>query len=86
MEPARGSWLLWKHMHFSICRERLSFDWLCTPVLCPTTGFGRLLTALNTLKNPACQSLGAAGRHVARVLERGVTFCGGSGRAPPENF
>ena len=25
-------------------------------------------------------------RHVARVLERGVTFCGGSGGAPPENF
>ena len=58
MEPARGSWLPWKHMHFPICRKRSSFDWLCTPVLCPTTGFG---VTTDCSKHPEKASLSVVG-------------------------
>ena len=58
MEPARGSWLPWKHMHFSICRKRSSFDWLCTPVLCLTTGFG---VTSDYSKHPEKPSLSVVG-------------------------
>ena len=58
MEPARGSWSPWKDMHFSICRKRSSFDWLCTPVLCPTTGFG---VTTDCSKHPEKHSLSVVG-------------------------
>ena len=61
MEPARGSWLPWKHMHFSICRKRSSFDWLCTPVLCPTTGFGVTTDCSKHPEKPSLSVVGSSG-------------------------
>ena len=61
MEPARGSWLPWKHMHFSICRKRSSFDWLCTPVLCPTTGFGVTTDCSKHPENPSLSVVECSG-------------------------
>ena len=45
-------------MHFSICRKRSSFDWLCMPVLCPTTGFG---VTTDCSKHPEKASLSVVG-------------------------
>ena len=61
MEPARGSWLPWKHMHFSICQKRSSFDWLCTPVLCPTTGFGVTTDCSKHPEKPSLSVVGCSG-------------------------
>ena len=61
MEPASGSWLPWKHMHFSICRKRSSFDWLCTPVLCPTTGFGVTIDCSKHPEKPSLSVVGCSG-------------------------
>ena len=61
MEPARGSWLPWKHMHFSICRKRSPFDWLCTPVLCPTTGFGVTTDCSKHPEKPSLSVVGCSG-------------------------
>ena len=61
MEPARGSWLPWKHMHFSICRKRSSFHWLCTPVLCPTTGFGVTTDCSKHPEKPSLSVVGCSG-------------------------
>ena len=61
MKPARGFWLPWKHMHFSICRKRSSFDWLCTPVLCPTTGFGVTTDCSKHPEKPSLSVVGCSG-------------------------
>ena len=63
MEPARGSWLPWKHMHFSnsICRKRSSFDWLYTPLLCPTTGFGVTTDCSKHPEKPSLSVVGCSG-------------------------
>ena len=71
MEPARGSWLPWKHMHFSICRKRSSFDWLCTPVLCPTTEFGVTADCSKHPEKPSLSVVGCSG---------GDGFCDLAGR------
>ena len=77
MEPARGSWLPWKHMHFSICQKRSSFDPGCAS-LCfvQRLDLGWLLTALNTLKSPACQSLAwvLRGWRILRLGRRTICF------------
>ena len=48
-------------MHFSICRKRSSFDWLCTPVLCPTTGFGVTTDCSKHPEKPSLSVVGCSG-------------------------
>ena len=48
-------------MHFSICRKRSSFDWLCTPVLCPTTGFGVTTDGSKHPEKPSLSVVGCSG-------------------------
>ena len=47
-------------MHFSICRKRSSFDWLCTPVLCPTTGFGVTTDCSKYPEKPSLSVIGCS--------------------------
>ena len=61
MEPARGSRLPLKRMHFSICRKRSSFDWLCTPVLCPTSGIGVTTDCSKHPEKPSLSVVGCSG-------------------------
>ena len=61
IQPARGSRLPWKHMHFPIYRKRPSFDWLCTPLLCPTTGFGVTTDCSKRPEKPSLSVVGCSG-------------------------
>ena len=58
MEPARGSWLPWKHIHLP---KRSSFDWSCTPVLCRTTGFGMTTDCSKHPDKPSLSVVGCSG-------------------------
>ena len=44
-----------------ICRKRSSFDWLCTPVLCPTTGFGVTTDCSKHPEKPSLSVVGCSG-------------------------
>ena len=46
---------------FSTCRKRSSFDWLCTPVLCPTTGFGVTTDCSKHPEKPSLSVVGCSG-------------------------
>ena len=46
---------------FSICQKRSSFDWLCTPVLCPTTGFGVTTDCSKHPEKPSLSAVGCSG-------------------------
>ena len=57
------SWLLvaMKTHAFFHCRKRSSFDWLCTPVLCPTTGFGVTADCSKHPEKPSLSVVGCSG-------------------------
>ena len=48
-------------MHFPIYRKRPSFDWLCTPLLCPTTGFGVTTDCSKHPEKPSLSVVGCSG-------------------------
>ena len=49
------------HAFFHICRKRSSFDWLCTPVLCPTTGFEVTTDCSKHPEKPSLSVVGCSG-------------------------
>ena len=62
-------------MHFPIYRKRPSFDWLCTPLLCPTTGFGVTTDCSKHPEKPSLSVVGCSG---------GDGFCDLAGGLPGE--